>query len=136
VLAAVQQLKAVRPPAGFDGASQLVEAIALIAPVTKPGDELLILSDMVQSSSLTGDFTKPTTEMDAAGIDRILATLTQSALLPDLTGRTIVAPYPHQYGTRVSTMTARRRVAIKTFWTTYAERTHAALRYGGGDRGA
>ena len=134
VAAAAAQLSSVAAGArDLHGASELVEAIAQVAAATRPGDEILLLSDAVQNSALTGDFTRHATELDAAGIDRILGRLASSRLLPDLRGRRVRIPYALYRSDGPMHMGAARKAAVQVFWTTYARRTGAQLTFGGGD---
>lgn len=138
VSAAAAQLSNVASGArNLHGASQLVEAIALVAPATRPGDEILVLSDAVQNSGLTGDFTRHSTALDAAGIDRILGRLASRGLLPDLRGRRLRFPYALLRSDGPMHMGAARKMAVQAFWKAYAERTGAEPPvWGGGDEAA
>ena len=137
VNAAAAQLSSVAAGAGdLHGASQLVEAVALVAPATRPGDEILLLSDAVQNSGLTGDFTRHATRLDAAGIVNILDRLAARGMLPDLRGRRLRIPYALYRSDGPMNMGAARKLAVLAFWTAYAHRTGAELVFGGGDEAA
>ncbi len=137
VAAAAAQLSAVAQSAGdLQGASQLVEAISLVAPALRPGDEILLLSDGIQNSGLVGDFTVRKTELDPAGIDRILGVLEERDLLPDLGGRTLRIPFALYSSGGPLNMGAARKRAIKAFWQAYAVRTGAELVFEGGAEAA
>lgn len=137
VAAATSQLAAAAEGAGrLHGASELVEAIALVAPALRPGDEILLLSDAIQNSQLTGDFTRQATTLDPRGIRQILDKLADLRLLPDLSGRTLRIPYALYSSERPLNMRAPRREAVRAFWEAYAQRTGAALAFGGGAEAA
>jgi hypothetical protein len=144
VAAASQQLAAVsRQIAGvhghnqFAGASRLLEAIHDVAPATHPGDEILVLSDAIQSSGLTGDFNHgQALALDEADDQRIIGRLRDAHLLPDLSGRTLRIPYPLVEANGVSRWSDARKQKLQRFYEDYADATHAQLRYGHGNADA
>ena len=134
--AAGQLATAADGPSVLHGASELVEALGLIAQATKPGDEILLLSDAIQNSTLTGDFARLSTDLGAQGTDQLLDALQQRALLPDLAGRTLRIPYALTRASRPLRMSAARQQAVRAFWSRYAQRSGARLVFGGGDEAA
>jgi hypothetical protein len=136
VTAAAAQLAGVAAgPNALHGASELVEGIAVTANTTEPGDEILLLSDAIQNSSLTGDFTVRATRLDDAGIEAILRRLRERNLLPDLSRRKLLIPYALAHAKPLN-MSASRQQAVRAFWERYAAATRAELTFGGGDEAA
>jgi hypothetical protein len=132
VAAALTQLnQVVKHPAVKRNGSELVEAIAIASHGLGPGDEILLLSDSIQVSSLTGDFTRKRTDLTDAGIQRLLGKIDEAHLLPNLTGITLRIPFG-LYSVTPLHMNARRQAAVQRFWSAYAARTHATLAWGGG----
>lgn len=137
VEAAAQQLSATAEgiatapgPNAFKGATQLLETIATVAPATRPGDEILVMSDALQDSGLTGDFNSgETLSLDDPSIERILDKLRTNRLLPDLHGRTLWIPYPLVTAGDPLTISPAHRQRIKRFYELYAEATGAELMY-------
>lgn len=134
VAAAAQQLVAVAsaPAIPLRGASELVECLALIAPATAPGDEILVLSDAIENSRLMGNFADHEVDLDTSSIDELLAGLRQRNLLPDLRGRRLLIPYALTHGSRPLRMSATRQQGIRVFWERYATAAGARLTFGGG----
>lgn len=121
----------------FRGASRILETISAIAPATRAGDEILVLSDAIQDSGLTGDFNRgKRIAMDEADIQRIIGRLRQARLLPDLQGRTLRVPYPLISAKGPSRWSDARKEKLHRFYEAYAAATNAALRYGGGNADA
>lgn len=121
----------------FRGASRILETISEVAPATRPGDEILVLSDGIQDSGLTGDFNRgKQTALDEADFQRIIGTLRQARLLPDLQGRTLRVPYALISAKGPSRWSDARKEKLRRFYEAYAAATKATLRYGGGDADA
>ena len=130
VEAAAGQLaaQAANVPEEMHGFSELLEAVALLADNTSPGDEILMLTDGVQKSTDFGNFYSRHLQLDAAGREQLLDRLEQVGLLPDLSGRKLRMPYLLTH-TRPRgpdrDMRAVRQQEIKDFWAEYAARTNA-----------
>jgi hypothetical protein len=137
VNAAATQLASVASgPDVLHGASEIAEALALIAPATKDGDEILVLSDVIENSELLGNFADLHTDLGERAIRGDLDALQQRRLLPDLRGRQLRMPYALTLNARRLTMSAARQQQVRTFWERYAQRTQAHLTFGGGDEAA
>lgn len=113
------------------GASQILEGISRVAIGMKPGDEILVLSDGIQNSSLLGDFTKPGVRLDDASIEKKLDRLDRQRMLPTLTGIKLLIPYLLT-SSRPYNMPTARQLGIRAFWERYAARTGAQVVLSGG----
>lgn len=104
------------------GGSAIAEATVQCARVLRSGDRLLLLTDGIQNSPLTGDF--HTADLAGAGIERLLDELAGADLLPDLAGVSVEAPLliAHRGGTTIS---GDRQQQIVNFWRAWARRTGA-----------
>jgi hypothetical protein len=113
------------PAIGQNG-SALLEAALVAAPHLQPGDELLYLSDGIQSSSTTGDF--HTTNLSAAGTTQLLDRLGRENLLAHLRGVHVVFPFLlyHPGGLRMS---HSQEAAIRAFWEAWASRCEATISF-------
>jgi hypothetical protein len=129
-------------PNQFRGETQILEALHEVGQATSPGDEILVLSDAIQSSEETGNFNSgKTLRLTDADIERILGRMKRDRLLPNLRGRVLRIPYPlKNYVTegssglvRSATMSAAHKERIHVFYERYAAATGATLRYGRGE---
>jgi hypothetical protein len=110
------------PVAG--GGSALVEAALQCAKVVGPGDRMLLLSDGLQFSDVTGSFSKA--DLTDAGIRRMLDMLEGEGLRAQLEGVEIFAPLllAHPGGTGIPAPQQRR---IAAFWSAWAVWTGGSL---------
>jgi hypothetical protein len=132
VAAALGQLQTtVEHPAVERNGSELVEAIALVSRNLAAGDEILLLSDSIQVSGLTGDFTRKRVDLTDQGISDLLDKIAEARLLPNLEGIALRVPFG-LYSVKPLHMGARRQAAVQAFWSAYAKRTGATLTWGGG----
>jgi hypothetical protein len=135
VRAAAEQISAAgKGPNPLRGASEIVEGIASVARATESGDEILVLSDAIQSSKLTGNFYNVT--LDDASIDEIIDRIQTSGLLPDLEGQALRIPYAVYHSGPNIGLTEAEKEAILDFWRAYARRAKAKLHIADGERDA
>ena len=111
------------PDAGVSG-SALIEAASVAAKLLKPGDKLLCLTDGVQNSPLTGDFS--TIDLSDAGISRLLTRLRTQNLLPGMAGVEVRMPFL-LYHPGGMNMDIERQHQIQRFWSAWAARVGATL---------
>jgi hypothetical protein len=125
-----QQIANQPGPNPYRGASQILESLAAIAPATRPGDDILVLSDGIQNSNLTGNFdSSRETPLDDASIQHIIARLRAARLLPNLAGRTIRIPYPLLSANHPISWSEERKQNLHRFYDAYGDATHATMRY-------
>lgn len=124
-MATAQFSELLQHPPVSRGGSALVEAAAMTAPMLRQGDHLLLASDGIQSSDLTGDFHD--VDLSPAGVAKLLDRLHMAGLLPDLGGVEVDMPLllAHPGGTDLS---QEREAEIRRFWETWATRTGATLK--------
>ena len=96
----------------------LIEASLQTADYLVPGDALLLLTDGVQSTREIGDFR--TADLSGVGIDQLLARLSATGFLADLSGvevRMPLLPWPN-----AGSVPAERALGIRRFWEAWAEK--------------
>lgn len=111
----------VDPDLSYRG-SPIVEAAARAARLTHRGDRLLIVSDGIQASDLTGDFHD--VDLSDTGIGRLLDRIEAAELLPDLSGVTVHMPVLLIHPGGIGLDTAKQ-AQVRAFWVAWARRTNA-----------
>lgn len=123
-VATTQFDRLMREPPVTEGGSAIVEAAAVAAAALRKRDRLLLATDGLQTSDLTGDFLDA--DLSAAGIERLLDRIEGAHLLPDLEGVTVWMPLllAHPDGLDITQKQAAR---IRQFWIAWAKRAGATL---------
>jgi hypothetical protein len=102
--------------------SPIVEATSQAGRLTHRGDKLLIVSDGIQASELTGDFHD--IDLSDEGVEKLLDKLDAKHLIPDLTGVAVSMPvlliHPGGIG-----LDEPRQERVRAFWAAWAKRTGA-----------
>lgn len=109
------ELKSLNPK---DKGSGIIEGFSVIAPQLQSGDQLLALTDGVQSSEgLVGDFHQA--DLSSSGIEALLKTIRAKGMLPDLTGVTVHMPYIGQLAGKKTSISSAKLKQIQDFWEAF-----------------
>ncbi|MFT4036396.1 MAG: hypothetical protein QM679_12555 [Patulibacter sp.] len=112
------------------GGSSIFEMVAEVGRQLGRGSRLLVLSDGYQNSPAIGSFTEGKLKFDDAGRAAILKRLKRAELTPDLTGVTVLVPFPFTHGDEPDHQTPARKAAIEQVWREWAQQTGATLKWG------
>lgn len=115
--------RVLRAPTAHRSATALIEASLPAADYLVPGDVLLLLTDGMQSTREVADLR--TADLSGTGVDALLARLSATGFLADLSGvevRMPLLPWPN-----AGSLPAERVLGVRRFWEAWAKQAGGRL---------